>query len=169
MRQRDVSRDEFAAFYAENKDRCLRAAMANGMPHPEAEDAVAEAFARAWASWRSVRKSRSPAAWVVRTAINSNISQWRKRRREVFDGDPAGRRAGEPTTVGPEPRDELMSALHRLPPRQREVVILRYLLDQDAATTASWMGISTGTVGAHLHHALNALHAMLAEPNGVPT
>ena len=42
-----------------------------------------EAFARAWASWRTVSRHPAPAAWVVRTALNASISRWRRRRREV--------------------------------------------------------------------------------------
>lgn len=49
MRHLGVDRDEFATFYATHKDRCLRAARAGGMGPDRAEDAVAVAFARAWA------------------------------------------------------------------------------------------------------------------------
>jgi RNA polymerase sigma-70 factor (sigma-E family) len=152
-----VRRDEFAAFYAANKDRCLRAAVAGGMRSDLAEEAVAEAFARAWARWGTVRTHRSPAAWVLRTAVNADISWWRKRRREVFS---------ETTTDGAvvqhEGPVELVEAISHLPPRQREVVVLRYLLDLDTATTAAQLGIATGTVTAHLHHALAALRDQLA-------
>lgn len=48
-----------------------------------AQDLVDEAFARAWASWRTVSRHPAPAAWVVRTALNVSISRWRRRRREV--------------------------------------------------------------------------------------
>jgi RNA polymerase sigma-70 factor (ECF subfamily) len=49
VRHLGVDRDEFATFYATHKDRCLRAARAGGMGPDRAEDAVAVAFARAWA------------------------------------------------------------------------------------------------------------------------
>jgi DNA-directed RNA polymerase specialized sigma24 family protein len=44
-----------------------------------AQELVAEAFARAWASWRTVSEHPAPKAWVVRTALNANISRWRRR------------------------------------------------------------------------------------------
>lgn len=156
MRHRSVSRDNFTEFYAANKDRCLQAAMASGMESDRAEDAVAEAFARAWARWRTVRTHESPAAWVVRTAVNADISSWRKRRRELF--------SDRPRDMAVDPRDDttdLVAAIRRLPPRQRDVVVLRYLLDLDTATTAAHLGIATGTVTAHLHHALAALREHL--------
>ncbi len=161
-----MSKDEFADFYASHKDACLRAAMASGMSRDAAEDAVAEAFARAWARWRRVRESRSPAAWVVRTAVNADISAWRRRRRErsyaeVPDGDAGVALA----PVGPEGAD-LLAAIRRLPPRQRAVVVHRYLLDLDTETTAAELGVTTGTVKAHLHHALASLRVHLATPEG---
>jgi RNA polymerase sigma-70 factor (sigma-E family) len=157
MRQQAVSFEEFGAFYASHKDRCLRAAIASGVDPGRAEDAVSEAFARAWAQWRTVRNARSPAAWVVRTAVNADISWWRKRRREV--GPPEDVRGDHPDLDG---RRDLIAAVRRLPKRQREVVALRYILDLDTTTTAAALDISAGTVSAHLHQALATLRADLA-------
>lgn len=156
-----MSNLEFAEFYATSKDRCLRAAVASGMRPAEAEEAVAEAFARAWASWHKVRKAQSPAAWVVRTAVNANISWWRKRRRETTTDAP-----NEQPATEIDGSTDLVAAVRRLPPRQREVVVLRYLLDLDTATTARSLGIAPGTVAAHLHHAIAALREQLGQPEG---
>lgn len=156
MRQEAVNFDEFGAFYAAYKDRCLRATVASGVDPARAEDAVAEAFARAWARWRTVRNTRSPAAWVVRTAVNADISWWRKRRRET--GPPDDAPGDHPDLDG---RRDLVAAVRRLPKRQREVVALRYILDLDTAATSVALGISPGTVSAHLHQALATLRADL--------
>ncbi|WP_220451282.1 SigE family RNA polymerase sigma factor [Nocardioides dongkuii] len=159
-----MSTPEFVDFYAAQKDRCLRAAVASGMAPDRAEDAVAEAFARAWSRWRVVGAMDSPAAWVVRTAINQNTSWWRTRRREVVtDAAP-----DLPVTdeLG---RVDLVAAIRRLPPRQREVVVLRYLLDLDTRSTARSMGVSPGTVSAHLHHALASLREHLTISEGTPS
>ena len=48
-----------------------------------AEDQVAEAFARAWASWPKVSHHPAPRAWVVRTALNAGASWWHRRREET--------------------------------------------------------------------------------------
>ncbi|WP_109506358.1 SigE family RNA polymerase sigma factor [Nocardioides speluncae] len=156
-----MSNREFVEFYAANKDRCLRAVLASGVRSVEAEDAVAEAFARAWASWRKVRALKHPSAWVVRTAVNANISWWRKRRREVVWDRPP-----DSATTDGEPPSDLVAAVRRLPRRQREVVVLRYLLDLNTAATADWLGIAPGTVTAHLHHALATLRTHLVETEG---
>jgi DNA-directed RNA polymerase specialized sigma24 family protein len=56
----------------------------------------------------------------------------------------------------------LMAALYRLSPRQREVVVLRLLLDLDTHSTAAVLGIAPGTVTAHLSRAADALQRDLA-------
>lgn len=153
---------DFAEFYASAKDRCLRAAVASGMSPAAAEDAVAEAFARAYASWPTVRRADSPAAWVVRTAVNADISWWRRRRRETpaRDDDHALELAAP--AVAREDVLDALTAIRGLPPRQREVVVLRHLLDLDTATTAAELGIAPGTVTAHLNRAHQTLRAQLA-------
>jgi RNA polymerase sigma-70 factor (ECF subfamily) len=145
---------DFAEFYASAKDDCLRAVLAAVGDLPTAEDLVAEAFARAWAAWRKVSGHPSPQAWVVRTALNTRVSWWRRRRREVALGE-AERLAAEP--VGDPVDTQLMAAVARLPLRQRQVVGLRLFLDLDTARTAEVLGIAPGTVTAHMARAIAAL------------
>jgi RNA polymerase sigma-70 factor (ECF subfamily) len=124
-----------------------------------AQELVAEAFARACASWPTVSGHPAPAAWVVRTALDANISRWRRRRREVPVSDP-GMVADRPAdhTEADRPVDpQIMAALMRLPVRQRQVVALRLLLDLDTSQTAEVLGITPNTVMAHMTRALTAL------------
>jgi DNA-directed RNA polymerase specialized sigma24 family protein len=51
----------------------------------------------------------------------------------------------------------IMTALMRLPARQRQVVALRLILDLDTARTARVLGIAPGTVMARLGRAMAAL------------
>jgi RNA polymerase sigma factor (sigma-70 family) len=51
----------------------------------------------------------------------------------------------------------VLTALRRLPARQREVIVLRVFLDLDIDTTARQLGIAPGTVRAHLSWAMTAL------------
>lgn len=53
---------------------CLRTVLISVGDRDKAQDLVAEAFARACASWRKVSRHPAPAAWVVRTALNANVS-----------------------------------------------------------------------------------------------
>lgn len=145
---------DFASFYKASRDDCLRAVLASVGDMDTAQDLVAEAFARAWASWRKVSRHPAPRAWVVRTALNAGVSSWRKRRRD----QPLRREDGAAAEglAGPIGR-ELMAALLRLPVRQRQVIALRIILDLDTAGTAKVLGIAPGTVKAHLSHGLATL------------
>ena len=60
----------------------------------------------------------------------------------------------------------VVSALRRLPSRQREVIALRVFLDLDTNTTAEILGIAPGTVKAHLSRAVTALRREPALRNG---
>ena len=153
---------EFAAFYRDARDDCLRAVLASTGNRQLSEDLVAEAFARAFASWAKVARHPVPRAWIVRTALNTHVSWWRRRRREVpwDDEPPRSRAAGEPD--GGRPDATLMAALRRLPDRQRQVIALRIFLDLDTETTAETLGIAPGTVTAHLARATGTLRALLA-------
>ncbi len=158
-----TQRLDFAEFYRGSVDNCLRAVLVSVGDRDRAQDLVDEAFTRAFASWRTVSRHPAPAAWVVRTALNANVSWWRRRRREVAVPDPgmvADPAAAEGAAAGPvDPR--IMAALARLPARQRQVVALRLFLDLDTARTAQVLGISPSAVKAHLARALASLRADL--------
>ena len=156
-------RSDFAEFYRSSKDECLLTVLVSVGDQDTAQDLVAEAFARAWASWRTVSRHPAPVAWVVRTALNTRISWWRRRRREISVPD-LGTVADLHPVEGPaddsvDPR--IMAALMRLPARQRQVVALRLFLDLDIGHTAEVLGIAPGTVQAHLGRAIAALRSDL--------
>jgi RNA polymerase sigma factor (sigma-70 family) len=150
---------DFAEFYRSAADECLRTVLVSVGDDDAARELVDEAFARAWASWRTVSMHPAPKAWVVRTALNESISRWRRRRREVPVPDPGG--IAEPPAASGAPANlvdpRIMAALMRLPARQRQVVALRLVLDLDTARTAEVLGIAPGTVMAHLGLAMAAL------------
>ena len=154
-----ANRRDFAEFYRAAKDDCFRIVLVSVGDRDAAQDLVAEAFARAWASWGTVSRHPVPTAWVVRTALNANVSRLRRRRREVPLPDPgavadlpaAGEAADGPVDA------QIMAALLRLPGRQRQVVALRLFLDLDTARTAEVLGIAPGTVTAHLARAIATL------------
>ena len=105
-------------------------------------------------------------AWVVRAALNTRVSWWRRRRKEVpwADHEPA---ALEDTTSVFD--DSMLAALRRLPARQREVVALRVLLDADTETTAGVLGIAPGTVTAHLSARVATLRRELPDAADRPS
>jgi RNA polymerase sigma factor (sigma-70 family) len=150
---------DFAEFYRGARDECYRTVLVSVGDRDTAQDLVDEAFARACASWRKVSTHPAPAAWVVRTALNANISRWRRRRREVAVPD-LGAVADLPSTAEAadghvDPR--IVAAVLRLPARQRQVIALRVFLDLDTAHAAEVLGVAPSTIKAHLARALAAL------------
>ena len=150
---------DFAEFYAGSRDDCLRTVLATVRDVDKAQDLVAEAFARAWASWPQVSRHPAPRAWVVRTALNLSVSSWRRHRRELPLADHDAPAHGLASSLVDA---ELAAVLQRLPARQRQVVALRIFLDLDTAHTAEVLGVAPGTVTSHLTRALTALRTELA-------
>ena len=154
----DDPQPDFAAFYEQSRAGCLRAVYASVGDRQQAEELVSEAFARAWAGWRKVSRHPAPQAWIVRTALNTHVSWWRRRRHEVaWTGQdlPAG--PGSAGFVD----ERVMAALRALPDRQRQVIALRIFLDFDTQATADALGIAPGTVKSHLSRATAALREQL--------
>jgi len=163
VRERGVDHkpeEDFAEFYQRARDGCLRAVYASVGDRALAEDLTSEAFARAYASWRKVSRHPAPRAWVVRTALNTHVSWWRRRRREVAWDLGLDMADAAPGSLALDPA--LLAALRTLPARQREVLALRIFLDLDTETTARELGIAPGTVRAHLSRATAALRGSLA-------
>ena len=149
---------EFSEFFESSWDPCLRAVLAVAGHPQQAEDQVAEAFARAWRSWKTVSRHPAPRAWVVRTALNTGTSWWGRHGRELplagYDAAAPGDQAsGLETTV--------LRALWRLPRRQREVIALRVFLDLDSEGIGAQLGIAPATVRVHLARAIAALRREL--------
>ncbi len=124
----------------------------------EAEDVAQEALARASLRWS--RLHDRPEGWVSRVASNLAIDAYRRRRRRPpYPTGPLGvvdARLGE--------RGDLVAALRRLPRRQREVVVLRYLADLPEADVARALGCSVGSVKSHGSRGLASLRRQLGGP-----
>jgi RNA polymerase sigma-70 factor (sigma-E family) len=124
---------------------------------PEADDVAAESLARAYARWPKVRDLDYRDAWVMRVTANVALDVLRRSRRPLpppaaVEDDPA-----EAAVT----RLALAHALRRLPRRQRDVVVLRYLADLSEADVARSLGVSAGSVKQHAHRAVDALRRAL--------
>jgi RNA polymerase sigma-70 factor (ECF subfamily) len=158
-----VGQLEFNEFYRSGQAVCLRAVLATVGDRQLAEDLVAEAFTRAWTSWATVSRHPAPYGWIVRTALNTRLSWWRRRKREVAL-NPDDAREVAATNAEAEVIDPvLLAALRQLPRRQQEVIVLRVFLDLDTRATGKVLGIAEGTVAVHLARGLATLrHGLVA-------
>jgi RNA polymerase sigma-70 factor (ECF subfamily) len=154
---------DFAEFFAETRDGAFRTMLAATGNRHGAEDAIAEAYARAYANWSTVASHPNPTAWVLRTALNAHRSAWRRQRREVLAASLPESATGEHVEPGVDMAVRM--AVRALPTRQREVVALRLVADLSAEETAGLLGLSSATVHVHLHRALATLRKWL-DPDG---
>lgn len=124
----------------------------------EAEDVAQEACARTYSKWASVRDHAEP--WCVRVASNLALDVLRARTRAVRRNE---RLKPTETAIAPAvvERLDLYAALAKLPRRQRETVVLRYLGDLSEAQTADLIGVSVGSVKTHASRGLAALKEVI--------
>ncbi|MBA2254772.1 MAG: hypothetical protein H0W07_06640, partial [Chloroflexi bacterium] len=86
--RRETTRD-FADFYARSRDDVYRVVLLTVRDPHRAEDAVQEAFARAYSDWERVSHHPNRVGWVARVALNHATSLWRRLRRESTEPPPA--------------------------------------------------------------------------------
>jgi RNA polymerase sigma-70 factor, ECF subfamily len=116
-----------------------------------AEEAVAEAFARALQHSPGIR---DPIAWIYRTAFRIARDELkRETRRGVADEEGS---AEDAAGTG-----ELLRALRQLSPNQRAAIVLRYEADLPVDEVARRMGIAAPTVRVHLHRGRARLRELL--------
>lgn len=128
-----------------------------------AEEVVQDSFIAMHASWRKLRDTEKALSYLRQSVVNRSRSVLRHR--VVVD-----RNAPMPPPLAPSAeqgaiteleRSAVVSALRRLPPRQREALVLRYYLDLSEAQIASAMGISRGAVKSHTARGMSSLRTVL--------
>ena len=117
-----------------------------------AEEAMAEAFARALARSNTIR---DPVAWIYRTAFRIANDELRAERRR--GPAPTDSEAPPPELSG------LMEALRQLSPNQRAAIVMRHVLDLDVHEVGRRMGIAAPTVRVHLHRGRKRLRELLGD------
>lgn len=151
---------EFDAWYEASYPRLLSQLHAMIGSRDEAEECLAEAFARAWQHRNSLDRAGHPDAWVRVTAHRLAISRWRR----------FTRRQAPPSDVAvPGPSDDrlaLVAALRELPLEQRRALVLHHLADLSVDDVAAETGAPVGTVKARLSRGRAALAVHLGDSLG---
>ncbi|HEY7345278.1 MAG TPA: sigma-70 family RNA polymerase sigma factor [Gaiella sp.] len=138
----------------------------------DAEEAVQDAFVKAYRALGRFRDGAPFRPWLLRIVAN----EARNRRRS------AGRRAGlalqaaaasgdaapspEAAAVSRERRTELLEAIARLDERDRDVLVHRFLLELGEEETAAALGVRRGTVKSRTSRALERLRELVGEDDG---
>jgi RNA polymerase sigma-70 factor (sigma-E family) len=128
-----------------------------------AEQVVQDSFVALHTAWRRLAHADRALPYLRQSVVNRSRSVLRHR--VVVDRLAPKLAPDMPTSEREEiirlERSALVSALRALPPRQREVLVLRYYTDLSEAQIAATMGISRGAVKSHTARAASALRAEL--------
>ena len=128
-----------------------------------AEDVVQEAFCGLYKHWDRLTDPRNALGYVRSSVLNGCRTVLRRTRVTARPFlEPAAPSAEADALVGEDHR-AVLAALRRLPPRQREALVLRFYVDLPEPEIAAAMGVSRGTVKSTTARALAAVGRMLQE------
>jgi RNA polymerase sigma-70 factor (ECF subfamily) len=132
---------------------------------PDAEDVLQTIFVRIVRKRRYLVAARCLDAYIYQIARNEATSFRRRHRREqvlASDAQPWLLLA-EPADTGRETAEALQAALTRLPPRQREIVVLKTYQDKTFREIAGMLDVSLNTVASRYRYGMEKLRAILKD------
>ena len=124
-----------------------------------AEDVVQEAFAGLHRHWSELRDEAAALGYLRTAVVNGSRSVLRRRRtaRDYVPPHQVNARSAESLVMLSAEHQAVVDALATLPPRQREVLVLRYYGGLSEAEIAEATGITRGTVKSTASRALDAV------------
>ncbi len=135
----------------------------------EAEEIVQDAFVAMHGRWRRIREPEKALGYLRRSVVNGARSAGRHHavadkhlHREVNDVRRHSASA-EQHALSTESREAVLTALAKLPQRQREVLVLRYYADLSEHDIAEALRISRGTVKSHASRGIQSLRTNLED------
>ena len=158
------SASDLEALFRLHWPRAYRAAYLVVHDRGAAEDIAQEAFLAAVRALDTFDRRRPFGPWLHRIVVNRAIDWTRARslRREVGDDALAGAEARpEPPSQGVSAG--ITAAVAALPPDQRAVIVMRYLLEYSPGEIARMLGLPKGTVNSRLRRGLDALQGRIEE------
>ncbi|MFT4287558.1 SigE family RNA polymerase sigma factor [Nocardioides sp.] len=148
--------DEFEAWARGRTASLSRAAYLLTGDLQRAEDLVQETLIRVAGHWRRISRSGEPDAYARTVLHRLAVDSWRRQRARPTEVSAEHPELG---VAGPDVERRLLvrEALLRLTPRQRAVLVLRYLDDLTEVQTAAVLGCSPNTVKSQARQALARL------------
>lgn len=134
----------------------------------DVDDVVQEVFLAAYKGIQHFRGGSSLSTWLSRITINKCRSHYRKRliRLRLFSAEkenvnkrPAP--SADQQVLKDETYERIRRALQKIPPRYREVLVLRYLEEMSIETICEILDITKPTAEVRLHRGRNKLKALL--------
>ena len=153
--------------YRQHRMRLVRLAILLVDEPATAEDVVQEAFTGLHRNWGKLRDAAAAVGYLRTAVVNGSRSVLRRRKtaREYVPPHAVNARSAESLAMLSTEHQAVVSALSKLPPRQREVLVLRYYGGLSEAEISDAAGISKGTVKSTASRALEALQKAMQTPN----
>jgi len=180
------ARERYAELVARHQRRAGRIAYHYLRDAAEADEAVQDAFVKAYQHLGSFREELPFDVWFTRILINGCLDRIKARtrrerwivpmttraassagdatpiERDVTDRVAAPGLSPEETLLGRERRREIARALGRLPERQRSVFVLSHVEGRTSKEVSALTGLNESTVRVHLFRAIRKLRALPA-------
>lgn len=154
----------FEEYFRTRRDTLRRTAYLLCGDWHRADDHTQAAFVALHRHWRRIRDKAALDAWMRRTLVRAVVDESRRPwRRERSTAEPDDRRSVPAAADAVATRHVLVDGLRSVPPRQRAVLVLRYLEGLDVTATAAALGCSEGTVKSQTAAGLAALRAALGD------
>jgi RNA polymerase sigma-70 factor (sigma-E family) len=150
--------------YQDHRMRMVRLAVLLVDDPSTAEDVVQEAFTGLHRHWSGLRDEAAAIGYLRTAVVNGSRSVLRRRRtaRDYVPPHQANARSAESLALLSAEHQAVVDALATLPPRQREVLVLRYYGGLSEAEIADATGISRGTVKSTASRALEAVARVMS-------
>jgi len=164
----DGDADAFAGLVARHRDRGARFALAMLGDATDAEDALQDAFVRAYRGLRGCREPERFGAWFLRILVNRCRTRGAMRGRSAarfVQDDAALARAAAPPTGDPEWREEIDRALARLDALQREAFLLKHVEGMEYEEMTRLTGARIPALKMRVKRACDHLRVLLQEVN----
>ena len=166
-----AAREAFDYLVVRHQRRANRIALMYLRDSAEADEAVQDAFVRAFTRLETYRDEHPFEVWFTRILVNACVDRQRARQRrarrlvaiEDLASEPAAGRSASPErrATGHAWREAVNAAVERLPARQREVFVLVHLGDHTPRDVSMLTGMRESTVRVHLFRAVHKLRAAL--------
>ncbi len=171
LRARDGDRDSYRKLVERYQEVAFRTAYVVTRSAADAEDAAQEAFVKAYLQLDRYDPGAPFRPWLLTIVANEARNRRRAEGRRLVYESRAARQAAldhmvpspEAAAVQSEAANQLLTAINRLPERERLIVGLRYFLELSEEETAHVAGIPRGTVKSRLSRALKRLRQAMGE------
>ena len=153
--------------YRDHRMRMVRLAILLVDDPSTAEDVVQEAFTGLHRHWSGLRDEAAAIGYLRTAVVNGSRSVLRRRRtaRDYVPPHQVNARSAESLAMLSAEHQSVVDALATLPPRQREVLVLRYYGGLSELEIAEATGISRGTVKSTASRAMDSV-ARAMNPGG---